>query len=333
MCTITPPTVTLNGPNPATATVVVQTTAHSVAPRAIPLRIRPLAPVLAVGLAYLLVWMVWLFQFTVRRFGQPPCQRPRFSAAIGLLAILLYSYSCGGAASPGNTSQQSSPISFSLILNPISVNGGNSSTGEINLSAPAPSGGTVFSLSSSNTSVATVPASVTIAAGSAQAAFEVPTKTTANSTAVTISASNSGSTQTASLTVTPQPSSGGPTLTSLSFNPNPVEGGAFSRGTLTLSGPAPSVGAVVSLSSSNPAMVAVPSQVTIPPGQTNAAFRATTSAVTSSPTATISASYAGETQIAPLTVTSGTPAGTYTLTITGTSVNFNHNTSVDLTVN
>jgi subtilisin family serine protease len=343
-CAITPSLVTLAGTNSATATVAVQTVARSAVPLAIPLRIRPLPPLVAVGLAYLLLWVASLFHFTFRRFGQAPCRRPGLSAALGLLAILLYSYSCGGAAAPGNSSSsQASPISFSLTLNPTSVNGGNTSTGEIILSAPAPSGGAVFSLSSNNTSVATVPPSVSIAAGSTMAAFPVSTMTSANSTTVTISASNSGSTQTASLTVTPQPPPGGPTLTSLSFNPNPVVGGSSSSGAVTLSGPAPNGGALVSLSSSNPGVAAVPASVTIPFGKTSASFTANTSIVTAPTKVTVGASYAGVTQTSSLTVTPplppGTPAGTYTLTITGTSPitgtsgNRTHNTTVSLTVN
>jgi hypothetical protein len=47
-------------------------------------------------------------------------------------------------------------------FNPASITGGTSSTGTVGLAGPAPAGGAVISLLNSNTSVATVPASVTI---------------------------------------------------------------------------------------------------------------------------------------------------------------------------
>ncbi len=53
----------------------------------------------------------------------------------------------------------------SLALNPTSVAGGNSSTGTVTLSGPAPAGGAQVALSSSNTAAATVPSSVTVPAG------------------------------------------------------------------------------------------------------------------------------------------------------------------------
>jgi subtilisin family serine protease len=335
-CTITPPIVALDGSSPVTATVVVKTTARSAVPPRLSPRVPPMSPV-AVALAYLLVWMACLFHFAARRFGRSPFQRPGLSAAVGLLAILLYSYSCGGTANPGDkSSSQASPISFSLTLNPTSVNGGNTSTGAILLSSPAPSSGAVLALSSSNTSVATVPASLSVTAGSKEAAFSVSTKPSANSTTVTISASSSGVTQTAPLTVTPQPPSG-PTLTSLGFNPNPVGGASSSTGTVMLSGPAPSGGALVSLSSNNPTVVSVQSSVTVPSGETETSFRANTGIVTTSTPVTISASYDGVTQTSSVTVTPppppGTPTGTYSLTITGTSGNLSHNTVAGLTVN
>jgi Subtilase family len=343
-CVVTPPAVTLDGTNPASATVVIQTTARASAPPAVPLWIVPLPFVEALWRAWLLVWVVWLLYVPIYRFGRRSRQRPDFATAVGLLSVLLCSYSCGGGGSysgaptpqPQPQPQGSATTLSSVTLNPTSVNGGNPSTGKVTLSGPAPSGGAVVSLSSSNTSAAAVPPSVTVVAGATSAAFQVTTVPSPNSVQVTISASSGGVTQTASLTVTPQPPSG-PTLMSIALNPSSVIGGSPSSGTVTLSAPAPSGGALVSLSSSSAGVVTVPSNVTIPAGATSATFIASSSSVTVSTAVTVSGSYAGVTQTASLTVTPapppGTPAGTYTITIMGTSGNLSHNTTVKLVVN
>jgi hypothetical protein len=208
-------------------------------------------------------------------------------------AIWEFELSSASAPAPASLS--------SLSLNPTSVTGGNSSTGTVTLSGPAPSGGAQVTLSSSNTMAARVPSSVTVAAGATSATFAVSTSAVASSTSVAISATYSGATKTASLTVTPAtpPSS---TLSSLTLNPSSVIGGAqFSTGTVTLSGPAPAGGAQVMLSSNNGA-ASVPSSVIVPAGASNATFRVNTSVVLVSTSATISASYNGTTRTADLSV-------------------------------
>ncbi len=92
----------------------------------------------------------------------------------------------------------------SLTLSPTSVKSGVSSTGTVTLSGAAPTGGAVVTLSSSNTTVATVPASVTVKAGATTATFTVSTKRVRNNTSLTISATYQGVTKTATLTVTPR---------------------------------------------------------------------------------------------------------------------------------
>jgi Subtilase family len=342
-CVITPPALTLDGTNAATATVLVQTAARAVGPLPISQRIRPQPlPMGIIGLfAYLLVCAVWLFRAGVPRFGQTLYGRPGLSTAAMLVAVLFLAYSCGGDSPQSGSSDSPPPpqgntLQFSLVLNPTSVNGGNSSTGQITLNNAAPSGGVTFSLSSSNTSSATVPSSVTVPGGSTTVAFQVATVASSSTTNVIISAATSGVTQTASMTITPQPSAG-PSLTSLTLTPGSVVGGSPSSGLVTLSAPAPSGGAAVSLSSSKTGVVTVPASVTIPAGATSASFTATANSVTSSSTVTVDASYAGTTLNSSLTVTPplppGTPAGTYSLVITGTSGNLSHNATVTLTVN
>src|SRR6266404_2490874 len=191
------------------------------------------------------------------------------------------------------------PTLSSLSLNPTSVAGGNSSTGTVTLSGAASTGGAQVALSSNN-GAASVPPTVTIAAGATSATFPVNTTAVVTSTPVTISASDGGVSKSATLTVTPPPL---PTLSSLTLNPTSVIGSVqSSTGTVTLSGPAPAGGAQVALASNNGA-ANVPSSVTVPAGATSATFTVSTSAVLVSTSVTISASYNSTAQTATLSVT------------------------------
>jgi hypothetical protein len=89
----------------------------------------------------------------------------------------------------------------SLSLNPSSVVGGASSTGMVTLSQAAPSGGATVALASSNTAVATVPASVLIPAGASSMSFSVTSLPTKKTVSATISANYVGVTKTAVLSV------------------------------------------------------------------------------------------------------------------------------------
>src|SRR5213080_4551607 len=132
------------------------------------------------------------------------------------------------------------------------------------------------------------------------------------------------------------PGSGSATLSALAVNPTSVNGGSSSTGAVTLSGPAPSGGAVVNLSSSASAAT-VPSSVTVIAGYTSGTFTVNTTTVTASTPVTITASYAGVSKTASLTImppaTAGTPAGSYTLTVTGTSSGVSRSTTVQVVVN
>jgi len=206
-CTVSPPSIMLNGTNPATATVTLTTTARAVLP---PVLSPPLVPTMHVWeeLTACLAWLaVSLMLWNLSRGSR---QRPGLAAAAGLIAVALCTYSCGAGGYANTTGPPGSPTLYSLALSPTSVNGGSSSTATVTLNGPAPSGGAAVSLSSGNTAAATVPANVTVPAGSASATFTVSTSPVTASTPVTVSASYAGANQTASLTVTPAPPSGTP---------------------------------------------------------------------------------------------------------------------------
>jgi hypothetical protein len=104
-------------------------------------------------------------------------------------------------------------------------------------------------------------------------------------------------------------------LSSLTLNPTSVTGGAASQGIVTLSGAAPSGGAVVMLASSNGAAASVPLSVTVAAGATSASFTVTTTPVSVSTTVNISATYAGLTKTATLTVRPPVTVDTVAITL------------------
>jgi hypothetical protein len=195
------------------------------------------------------------------------------------------------------------PTLSSLTLNPTSLVGGTTSHGTVTLSSAAPSGGAVVTLSSSNPSVASTPASVTVAAGATSGSFSINTVTVIATNSVSISALFSGTTRTATLTVRPvPPPPPAASLSSLTLNPTSVTGGNTSQGTVTLTSAAPSGGAVVALSSSNTNAATVPASVTVAGGATSANFTVTSRTVSTSTGVTISANYSNVTRTATLTV-------------------------------
>jgi hypothetical protein len=88
-----------------------------------------------------------------------------------------------------------------LTLSPSTTTGGNNVQGSVTLSATA-SVATVVNLASSN-AAASLPASVTVAAGSSSATFTINTTSVSAATSVTIAASLNGTTRSATLTINP----------------------------------------------------------------------------------------------------------------------------------
>jgi hypothetical protein len=94
------------------------------------------------------------------------------------------------------------PALATLTLNATTVKGGTRATGTVTLTAPAPGGGVVVALSSTNPSLASVPASVVVAGGTTSKAFIVTTASTRRNASSTISASYAGVTKAVILSVT-----------------------------------------------------------------------------------------------------------------------------------
>lgn len=190
--------------------------------------------------------------------------------------------------------------SFTLTLSPGSVFGGaQTAAGTLKLDIPAGPGGFTVQVASSLPGVA-VPAvtDVTILEGATSAAFAINSSLVSRATLVTMFAETPDSATYAVLTVKPL-------LTSVSLSPTTAVGGVTSPvGTVKLGCPAPAGGVTVTLGSTN-TLVAAPaaSSVFIPAGATTGAFAVVTQKVLANKTVAITASFAGRTLRANLTVT------------------------------
>ena len=204
------------------------------------------------------------------------------------------------------------PIKLSTItVSPGAVLGGNAATGTATLTGAAGHGGAVVTLSSSNTAVATVPASVTVPQGAVSATFNISTLPVNAATNVTITGNYSVN-ATATFTVTP------PAISGLSIAPSSftaVTGSA--TGTVTLSGAAGSSGVAVSLTHSG-TFVTMPSSVTIPSGGTSATFNITSAQIASTTTVTVTATANGNTVVGNVDV-SPCVMGTVNYSVTGST--------------
>ena len=90
-------------------------------------------------------------------------------------------------------------------------------------------------------------------------------------------------------------------VATLTLQPSTVISGHSSTGTVTLNMPAPSGGALVTLSSSN-SFVTVPGSITVPAGQTSTTFIATTTAFQAGTVSAAISAARGDTVSAILTV-------------------------------
>jgi hypothetical protein len=189
---------------------------------------------------------------------------------------------------------------LNLHLSGTTVDSGNPvHSNTVTLSFPAPRGGAAVSLSSSNPEVASVPATTTIPAGSKiSPAFSIMTAGVDAPTPVTLSATFNGITSTAILTVNPA------VLQSLNLSRATVIGGQSTTANFaTLDGQSPPAGAILALTSANPAIAAVPASIRIPAyANQSPKFTITTAPVTVSTQVVITGTYGTSQATATLTV-------------------------------
>jgi hypothetical protein len=129
--------------------------------------------------------------------------------------------------------QVRAPVPSGVTLNPTSVIGGNSSTGNVTLTGNAPTGGTIVTLSSSSNS-ATVPSSIVVAAGTNSTTFTVNTTTVTTQTNSTISAVSGGTTKSATLTIKPPAPAAPVSLTNIRWDTVRVKAPPLSSGATSL---------------------------------------------------------------------------------------------------
>ncbi len=210
------------------------------------------------------------------------------------------------------------PTLQSLLLSTNVSSGGLPVQGTITLTAPAPAGGLSVSLVS-NSTLAKVPATVTVPLGNVSQTFQIDTADSPITTTAMITASYSEVVRTATFTIG---------QLALWVALGSVPGGLSIIGTVTLPVPAPEGGALIALTSSSPDAI-VPASMTIPAGATTQTFTITTINRPPTTAVTITATYAGTSQPATLIVvaypnvisvscTPTNPTGGTTVQCTGT---------------
>jgi hypothetical protein len=208
-------------------------------------------------------------------------------------------------------SQAEGIINF-LAIAPSQLNNGASATGTVSLAFPDPAPTTVL-LFSDHPDAAQVPQSVVVPAGQLETTFTITSNPAAAPIIVQITAWVGNTPRTANLSVNPAPPAG-PTLSSVSVSPTSTTGGSGVTGTVTFTGPM-NDGAGVQLSSSDPAVASVPSEVVVSKGASSSTFAVTTSSVTVQTSVTITATWFGSTRSTTLTVNPGAPAAADTVRI------------------
>lgn len=186
---------------------------------------------------------------------------------------------------------------ITLTVGTTTLGNGQGTSGAINLTSPAPEGGLTFTISNSDPSALTVPATVTVEGGSTVGTFAITARNVSSSRIATLTVRRFDQVSGKSITVTPW-------LKGVRFSPGSVGPNVTVTGLLQLN--VGSNGVTVNLASDDPS-VTVPTSVTIPPGTTQKTFSVTVGSVSAAKTVNITLTYNGETLVGKLYVNPGGP--------------------------
>src|SRR3954447_19556361 len=196
----------------------------------------------------------------------------------------------------------------SLALTSASIAGGATTTGTVTLTGPAPAGGATIRLSGSMEGQVVTPPNVTVPAGSTSATFTITAPPVPATYYVLIQASLGFNATAQAKLLEIRPGSGTPTLSGFSVSPTDIVSGTSTQGTVQLVTSAPAGGGVVTLTSSNPAVLQVPPTVSVPAGNNSTSFPITTTATSVFTTVEVDASAGGVTRSAFINLAAGATA-------------------------
>ena len=185
-----------------------------------------------------------------------------------------------------------------LTLSKSIVAAGDAVSATVTLNAPAPSGGVLVRLSSSNDSIAGIQMFVTVPEKELSVSVPIQTTSPVSSQDVEIAASASGVSRTVTLRVN---RSDAPSLSGIAATPASVGNGAPVTVTVNISAGAPVSGVTVALESSSAALQ-VPATLVIPFGRSSASFTADTTPVADVVIAKVTATLDGVVKTASVTI-------------------------------
>src|SRR3954453_13831790 len=196
----------------------------------------------------------------------------------------------------------------SLALSSASIAGGTSTTGSVTLTAPPPAGGATIRLSGSAEGQVVTPPNVTVPAGSTSVTFPITAPAVPATDYVLIQAGLGFTAGTQAKLLEIRAGSAGATLSGFSVSPTDIVSGSSTQGIVQLVTSAPAGGGVVTLTSSNPAVLQVPPTVSVPAGNNSTSFPITTTATSVFTTVEVDASAGGVTRSAFVNLAAGATA-------------------------